>query len=362
MGRNSINFFRKKDMLIKKKILSLLMGGLIIFPQFSLSIGHEKVNILSERQEFLLRPFLDVFEEKTGIKTNVVYLKKGSLERLKKQPGSVDAVLTIDISNLTAMSEAGLFQSINSAVIKNNVPENYRSKDDLWTALTARARVIFYSRDRFKLSEFSDYEDLADSRFKGRICSRSGYHKYNIALFSSIIAEHGVSKAKTWLQGLRNNLARKPQGNDRGQVKAIFQGQCDISLGNTYYMGKMLANKDQRAWAASVGIYFPNQSNRGTHMNVSGGAITKAAKNRMEAVKLLEFLSGDLSQFMYANVNHEYPVKSGVQFSAIVSSFGASQEGVKKGVFKQDKRSLTEIGSYRAQAKKLVDEVNFDSK
>ena len=124
-------------MLIKKKILSLLMGGLITFPQFSLSIGHEKVNILSERQEFLLRPFLDVFEEKTGIKTNVVYLKKGSLERLKKQPGSVDAVLTIDISNLTAMSEAGLFQSINSAVIKNNVPENYRSKDDLWTALTA---------------------------------------------------------------------------------------------------------------------------------------------------------------------------------------------------------------------------------
>ena len=349
-------------MYVKKKILSLLIGGLICFPQFALSMGHEKVNILSERQEFLLRPFLDVFEEKTGIKTNVVYLKKGSLERLKQQPGSFDVVLTVDIANLTAMSDAGLFRKINSAVIKNNVPANFRSKDDLWSALTARARVIYYSRDRVKLSELSDYEDLAESQFRGRICTRSGYHKYNIALFSSIISEHGVTKAKKWLKGLKKNLARKPQGNDRGQVKAIFQGQCDVSLGNTYYMGKMLANKDQRAWAASVGIYFPNQSNRGTHMNVSGGAVTKAAKNKKEAVKLLEFLTSDLSQFMYANVNHEYPVKSGVQYSAIVASFGSGQKGVKKGAFKQDKHSLTEIGSFRSKAKKMVDEVNYDSK
>ena len=349
-------------MLSNKRVITLIIGSLIWLPQLALSMGHEEVNILSERQEFLLRPFLDVFEEQTGIKTNVVYLKKGSLERLKQQPDSVDAVLTVDIANLTAMADAGLFQSINSSVIKKNVPSKYRSKDDMWTALTARARVIYYSRDRVKLSDLSDYEDLADSRFKGRICTRSGYHKYNIALFSSIIAEHGASEAKDWLKGLRNNLARKPQGNDRGQVKAIFAGQCDVSLGNTYYMGKMLANKDQRAWAASVGIYFPNQSNRGTHMNISGGAVTKSAKNKKEAVKLLEFLSGDLSQFMYANVNHEYPVKSGVQYSAIVASFGAGQEDVKKGVFKQDKRSLTEIGSYRAQAKKMVDEVNYDSK
>ena len=349
-------------MYVKKKILSLLIGGLICFPQFALSMGHEKVNILSERQEFLLRPFLDVFEEKTGIKTNVVYLKKGSLERLKQQPGSFDVVLTVDIANLTAMSDAGLFRKISSAVVKNNVPANFRSKDDLWSALTARARVIFYSKDRVKLSELSDYEDLAESQFRGRICTRSGYHKYNIALFSSIIAEHGVSLAKKWLKGLKKNLARKPQGNDRGQVKAIFQGQCDVSLGNTYYMGKMLANKDQRTWAASVGIFFPNQSNRGTHMNVSGGAVTKAAKNKKEAVKLLEFLSSDLSQFMYANVNHEYPVKSGVQYSAIVASFGSGQKGVKKGAFKQDKHSLTEIGSFRSKAKKMVDEVNYDSK
>ena len=345
-------------MFLKNKILSLAVFSLILFPQSSQAV---EVNILSERQEFLLRPFLDVFEEKTKIKANVVFLKKGSLERLKQQPGSVDAVLTVDISNLTAMADAGLFQPIISRVVEKNVPKNYRDANGFWTALTARARVIYYSKNRVKISELSDYEDLSDSRFYGRVCTRSGYHKYNVALFSSMIAEHGITKAKKWLQGLKNNLARKPQGNDRGQVKAIFQGQCDVALGNTYYMGKMLANKDQRAWAASVGIYFPNQSNRGTHMNVSGGAVTKAAKNKKEAVKLLEFLSSNLSQFMYANVNHEYPVKSGVQLSAIVSSFGAGQEGVKKGIFKQDKRSLTEIGSYRVQAKKMVDEVNYDS-
>ncbi len=345
-------------MLLNKKVITLIIGSLILLPQFTFSA---EVNILSERQEFLLRPFLDVFEEKSGIKANVVYLKKGSLERLKQQPGSVDAILTVDIANLTAIAAAGLFQPIQSRVIENNVPANYRDPNGFWTALTARARVVYYSKDRVKTGDLTTYEKLADPEFKGRVCTRSGYHKYNVALISSIVAEHGKSAAKNWLQSLKNNLARKPQGNDRGQVKAIFQGQCDVALGNTYYMGKMLEREDQRAWAASVGIFFPNQKNRGTHMNISGGAITKAAKNKAQAMKLLEFLSGDLAQYMYAQVNHEYPVKSGVPFSGIVQSFGSGQEGVKKGVFKQDQRNLSEIGSYRKQAIELLDEVNYDN-
>ena len=345
-------------MLLNKKVITLITGSLLWLPQFAFS---SEVNILSERQEFLLRPFLDVFEEKSGIKANVVYLKKGSLERLKQQPGSVDAILTVDIANLTAIAAAGLFQPIQSRVIENNVPANYRDPNGFWTALTARARVVYYSKDRVKTGDLTTYEKLADPEFKERLCTRSGYHKYNVALISSIVAEHGKSAAKNWLQSLKNNLARKPQGNDRGQVKAIFQGQCDVALGNTYYMGKMLEREDQRAWAASVGIFFPNQKNRGTHMNVSGGAITKAAKNKAEAVKLLEFLSGDLAQYMYAQVNHEYPVKSGVPFSGIVKSFGSGQGGVKKGVFKQDQRNLSEIGSYRKQAIELLDEVNYDN-
>lgn len=342
---------------MNKKLLTLICVSLLWVPQVVLSA---EVNILSERQEFLLRPFLDVFQEQTGIKANVVYLKKGSLERLKQQPGAVDALLTVDIANLTAIADAGLFQPINSSVINKNVPSKYRNPDGLWTALTARARVIYYSRERVKLNELSTYKALADAKFANRICTRSGYNKYNVALISSMIAEHGVAEAKKWLQGLKNNLARKPQGNDRGQVKAIYQGQCDVAIGNTYYMVKMLERDDQRPWAASVGIFFPNQNNRGTHMNVSGGAVTKSAVNKKEAVRLLEFLSGDLAQFMYAQVNHEYPVKSGVQYSGIVKSFGSGQEGVKKGVFKQDNRNLSEIGSYRKKAIQILDEVNYD--
>ncbi|MBC8259094.1 MAG: extracellular solute-binding protein [SAR324 cluster bacterium] len=341
-----------------KKIFTLIVGGLLWLPQFALAA---QVNILSERQEFLLRPFLDVFEEQTGIKVNVAYLKKGSLERLKQQPGSVDALLTVDISNLTAIADAGLFQPINSTVINQNVPANYRDPNDLWTALTARARVIYYSRARVKTSELSTYEALGKSGSKQRVCTRSGYHKYNVALISSMIAEHGSATAKSWLQGLKNNRGRKPSGNDRGQVKAIFQGQCDVALGNTYYMGKMLEREDQRPWAAAVGIYFPNQADRGTHMNISGGAVTKAAKNAAEAVKLLEFLSGNLAQYMYAQVNHEYPVKAGIGYSGIVQGFGGGQDGVKKGVFKQDQRNLAEIGRHRKQAIKILDEVNFDN-
>ncbi len=339
---------------MSKVILSALM-----FLVSSLAAGME-VNILSERQEFLLKPFLEQFEKDTGIKANVVYLKKGGLERIQAQPGAIDLVLTVDISNLTKMNSTGLFQKYDSAVIDQNVPENFRDPNGHWTALTARARIIYYSKERVDPSDLSTYEALAEPKFKGRICIRSGYHNYNLALISSLSLSHGNAKTKAWLNGLKANLARKPQGNDRGQVKAIYSGLCDVSIGNTYYMGKMLDNPEQRGWANSVGIFFPNQNDRGTHMNVSGGAIIKTAKNVNEARRLLEFLSGDLAQFMYAQVNHEYPVKPGVQLSGIVKSFGSNQEGIKNGVFKKDKMSLAEIGQKRADAVKMLDEVGFD--
>ena len=324
------------------------------------SFANGEVNILSERQEFLLKPFLQQFEQNTGTKTNVVYLKKGGLERIKAQPGAIDIVLTVDISNLIAMNNERLFQRYNSRIVDSNVPSPFRDPDGKWTALTARARIIYHSRERVKPSELSTYEALSDSKWKGRICIRSGYHKYNVALISSIIANHGSSKTKQWLNGLKTNLVRKPQGNDRAQVKAIYSGLCDIAIGNTYYMGKMLDNPDQRGWANSAGIFFPNQKDRGTHMNVSGGAIIKTARNVNQAVELLEFLSSDLAQFMYAQVNHEYPVKSGTQLSSIVKSFGSKQEGIKKGVFKKDSMGLSKIGNLRKEAINILDQVGFD--
>ncbi len=290
----------------------------------------------------------------------MVYLKKGGLERIQAQPGAIDLLLTVVISNLTKMNSTGLIKKYNSTVIDQNVPENFRDPKGHWTALTARARIIYYSKERVDPSDLSTYEDLSERKFKGRICIRSGYHNYNLALISSLKTNHGNAKTKAWLNGLKENLARKPQGNDRGQVKAIYSGLCDVSIGNTYYIGKMLDNPEQRGWANSVGIFFLNQNGRGTHMKISGGAIIKTAKNVNEAQRLLEFLIGDLAQFMYAQVNHEYPVKPGVKLSGIVKIIRFQLRRHQKRSLQKDKMSLAEIGQKRADTVKMLDEVGFD--
>ncbi len=303
---------------------------------------------------------LDVFEQQSGIKVNVAYLKKGMLERLKARPGEADLILTKDIANLAAITDAGLLQPYSSQIIDNNIPASWRDKKHLWTGLTMRARVFYYSKKRVKPESLSTYMSLADKKYAGKICIRSGYHNYNVALVSAMVANHGQEKAKTWLQGVKNNLARKPQGNDRAQIRAVSSGECDIAIGNTYYMGKMLETPEQREWAAAVGIFFPNQKQNGTHVNITGGGITKAAKNKENALKLLEFLTGDLAQTMYSQVNHEYPLKKGIGLSGIVKSFGSGQEGIKKGVFKADTLPMDKIAAERKTALKLLDEVKFD--
>jgi iron(III) transport system substrate-binding protein len=218
-----------------------------------------------------------------------------------------------------------------------------------------RARVLFVSKDRVKTGELTSYEDLTKPEFRGRICVRSGKHVYNISLFASIIAHKGEAFVRTWLNGLKSNLARKPSGNDRAQAKAIYSGQCDIAIANTYYMGKMQTNKKkvaQRKWAASIKIVFPNQKDRGTHVNVSGGAITKGARNLDNAVKLLEFLSGDYAQKFYAGQNFEYPLKTGVATHPLVKSWGK---------FKADEINLATVANFRKKASKLVDLIDFNN-
>ena len=345
---------------MKKWLLSTILVSLLVVP--AILMANNEVNVYSSRQEFLMRPFLDVFEKETGIQVNVVYFKKGMLERLKSEGmnSPADVVLTVDIANLTKIAEAGLLQPFSSFVIETNIPTEYRDPGNLWTGLTARSRIIYYSRDRVNVEELTTYEGLADPKFKGRICTRSGLHNYNIALLSSMIAHHGREKAAEWAKGLRANLARKPQGNDRAQVKAIFEGICDIAIGNTYYMGKMLENPKQRGWANAAGIFFPNQNDRGAHINLSGGGITKSSKNQENATRLLEFLTSDLAQLMYAQVNHEYPLKAGVGLSGIVSSFGDEQSSVKKGAFKRDDVSLATVGKNRTEAIKIMNEVGYE--
>ena len=316
----------------------------------------QEVNLYSYRQPFLINPVLDEFTRRTGIKVNVVYAKKGMLEKLKAAGANTpaDAVLTVDIGRLNELKKAGLLQPIRSAVLENNIPAHLRHPDGLWFGLTTRARITLVSKNRVKPDALKTYADLADPKFRGRICMRSGKHPYNVALIASVIAHEGEEGAEKWLRGVKANLARKPQGNDRAQAKAIYEGVCDIGIANTYYMGKMATNEkkpEQKKWAEAVRVVFLNQGGRGNHINISGAAVTRNAKNQVHAVKLIEFLSGDFAQKIYASQNFEYPAKAEVAIDPLVRSWGD---------FKADTVSLEKIATLRVTASRLVDKVRFN--
>ncbi|WP_197736497.1 extracellular solute-binding protein [Microbulbifer sp. GL-2] len=289
----------------------------------------EQVNIYSYRQPFLIEPILEEFTEKTGIETKVVYASKGLNERLQREGRNspADLVLTSNTSSLMDLLNKQLTQPVNSEALEDNIPSQFRDKAGNWFGLTTRARLIYASKDRVKPGEITRYEELVDPKWKGRICTRSGKHPYTLSLIASMIAHHGEAETKQWLQGVKANLARKPQGNDRAQVKAISEGVCDLSLGNSYYFGKMITNKEQPEqvdWAKSVNLIFPNQKDRGTHMFISGAALTKHAPNRDNAIKLLEFLSGVDAQYVYAEKNYEFPVRPGTPRSKLIKEYMGS--------------------------------------
>lgn len=332
----------------------LLVGASLLASTFASSaINAEEVNVYSYRQPFLIKPLFDAFTSETGIKVNVVFAKKGLAERLQRegQNSPADLVFTVDIGRLNEVYEKDLVQAVESKTLSSNIPAQYRDPEGKWFGLTTRTRSIYASKERANLADLETYEDLANPEWKGRICTRSGKHPYNLALFASMIAHNGEAKTEAWLKGVKANLARKPQGNDRAQVKAIKEGVCDVSLGNNYYFGKMLNNEEQSAWADAVYLTFPNQNDRGTHVNISGMALTKSAPNKESAVKLMEFLSGELAQSIYAEQNFEYPVNPEVRASGLVRSWGE---------FKADTLPLSEIAKHRITAAKLVDKVGFD--
>ncbi|MBL6927608.1 MAG: Fe(3+) ABC transporter substrate-binding protein [Rhodospirillales bacterium] len=344
---------------MKKRVFGGVLCGAALLVAASFSADRAlaaEVNLYSGRQPFLMDPLLDAFTKETGIKVNMVYLKKGMLERLKSEGANspADMILTSDIGNLHNHVAAGLMQPTGSSVLAANIPANLRHPDGLWYGLTTRARVLFVSKSRVKPGEVTSYEDLAAPHMKGRVCTRSGKHVYNISLLASVIAAKGEAAAEKWAAGVKANLARKPQGNDRGQVKAVFQGECDVALGNTYYMGKMVTNEkepEQKDWAASVNLVFPNQNDRGTHINISGAGVTKSAKNKGNAIKLIEFLSGDAAQKIYAEDNFEYPVKAGAKVHPIVASWGT---------FKADDVHLADVAERRKVASRIMDKVKYN--
>jgi iron(III) transport system substrate-binding protein len=341
---------------MKIKVLTALCGaamcGAVSMPAFAQS---GEVNVYSLRQTYLVQPLLNAFAEKTGIKTNVIFADKGLIERIAEEGENspADLLLTADIGFLTSAVEQGITQPIQSETVQQNIPASYRDPEGDWVGLTARARVVYASKDRVEQDSIT-YEELADPKWKGKICTRSGQHPYNLALFASMIAHKGEAEAKKWLEGLKENLARKPSGNDREQAQGIYSGECDLALANTYYMALMATNDEepeQKEWAKAVKVLFPNAEERGTHVNLSGVVLAEHAPNKDNALKLIEFLTSDEAQKIYAELNNEYPLKDGVELSEIVASWGE---------LKADDLPVATIGENRKRASEIVDEVGYD--
>lgn len=314
------------------------------------------VNIYTSRQPELIQPVLDAFTEETGLTTATIFIDKGLEERIAAEGANspADLIMTVDIGRLDAAKQAGVTQAVTGEAINENIPAEFKDADNQWFGLTARGRVVFASKDRVDTDTLS-YEDLASDEWQGRLCTRSGQHQYNIALIAAYIEHHGEEAAHEWVAGLRDNLARRPEGGDRDQAKAIFAGECDIALGNTYYVGKMATNEkepEQKEWAEAIKVIMPTFDNGKTHVNISGVALAKNAPNRENAIKLMNFLSSDEAQKIYADLNYEYPLGEGIETSELVQGFGE---------LKADDISLSAIASHRHEASEIVDEVAYDS-
>ncbi|MDB2404915.1 extracellular solute-binding protein [Alphaproteobacteria bacterium] len=333
--------------------------GALVTTIFSTTAIAGEVNVYSYRQAFLTSQLFAEFEKKTGHKVNVLVAKKGLLEKVKSEGKNTkaDVIMTVDISNLYKIKQMELSQSVNSNVVNSNVPASMRDVDGKWIGLSQRARIIYTSKDRVEVGAINSYADLADPKWKGKICIRSGTHKYNIGLISYMINRHGEEKAHQWLKGLKDNLARNPTGNDRAQIKGVYEGVCDIAIGNHYYYGKMLDNQDQKVWADSVNLVWPDQSGQGTHINLAGIALTKYAKNKDIAIELIEFLSSDYAQKIYAEANNEIPVNPNVPVSNKVKSWLKNVGGKLK---VDTSINLSDVAEKAKDAVKLVNKTGFN--
>ena len=314
-----------------------------------------QINLYTHRHYDSDKILFEKFTKETGIKINVI---KGSADQLiqrmisegKNSPA--DILLTVDAGRLHRAKEAGVLQSINSKTINKNVPSEMRDPDGFWYGLTVRARVIVYAKDRINSNELSTYEDLATAKWKGKIAIRSSGNIYNQSLMASLIEANGSRRALRWAIGIRKNMARAPRGNDRDQVRAVAAGLADIAVVNTYYLG-ILANskeKKDRDVFNKVSVFFPNQNNRGTHINISGAGIAKYSKNKSDAIKFIEFLTSPEAQETFGKVNYEYPLFIENNKSDLLKSWGT---------FKADKQNLSILGIRNSEAVKLFDRADW---
>jgi iron(III) transport system substrate-binding protein len=317
--------------------------------------GAAEVNIYSYRKEALIRPQLEAFRKATGISYNLITGSAGGLlQRLRSEGinSPADILFTTDAGRLIRAKKLGLLAQVKSEIIARNVPKRLRDPDGYWFGLGVRARVIFYNAARVEPTELSTYEALTDPKWKGRLLVRSSNNIYNQSLLASLIEHHGLAAAETWARGLKANFARRPQGGDTDQIRAVAAGEGDIAIANTYYFGRLLASKKKRDRRVTgrVAVFWPNQTGRGAHVNISGAGVTKSARHRDAAIRLLEFLTGEEAQRIYATVGHEMPVRPGVAVGPIVEAMGR---------FKPDGLDLTALGRHNAAAVRIFDRVGW---
>jgi len=313
-----------------------------------------EVNVYTTREPKLIQPLFDLFTKNSGIKVNSIFIEKGMAERVAAEGANspADILMAVDIGNVLDSVARGVTQPVKSSALEQGIPANLRDKDGQWFALSLRARLFYVSKERVKDSALS-YADLADPKWKGKVCIRAGNHPYNTALISAYINHFGAEKAEAWLRGVKANLARKPAGGDREVARDILGGICDIGVGNSYYVGLMRggSNEEQNKWGAAINVIMPTFPGGGTHVNISGASLAKNAPNKANAIKLLEFLVSPEAQAAYAKVNHEYPVRPGVTPDPIIAALGP---------LKPDQIDLTAIAKNRKLASELVDKVGFN--
>jgi len=323
----------------------------------SMLYSSAEVNIYSHRHYDADKQLYKMFEQETGIKVNIVKAKANELMKRLESEGlnsPADLFITADVGRLYLAKTKGLLQNVNSDYLNKTIPSHLRGKDNQWFALTKRARVIVYNKDKVNPSELSTYEDLTTSKWHKKVLIRKSSNIYNQSLLASFIANVGNEKAKIWAKGVVNNMGRTPAGSDRDQMKAVVAGVGDVAVVNTYYVGKLLNSKKKNEVMVGekMGVFFPNQgtNERGTHINISGIALTKSSKNKDNAIKLMEFLVSPKAQTLFAEANYEYPVNPNVEPSKLLKSWGA---------FKEDTTPLYKLGLYNAEAVKIFNEVNW---
>nr|WP_210496112.1 extracellular solute-binding protein [Microvirga antarctica] len=332
--------------------IALLAGSLGVSSGAAFS---QEINLYTTREPGLIKTLIDAFTQAKGVKVNTIFVKDGLAERVEAEgdKSPADVLMTVDIGNLIDLVDKKLTQPVKSSLLDSAIPANLRGANGEWFTLSMRARVLYAAKD-LDLTAFT-YEDLADPKWKGKVCIRSGQHPYNTAMIAAYLAHHGAAKTETWLKGLKANLARKAGGGDREVARDILGGICEIGVGNSYYVGLMRSGNggpDQKKWGEAIKVVLPTFEGGGTQVNVSGAAVARNAPNKAAAISFLEFLVSDAAQKIYAEANYEYPVKAGVAADPLIAALGN---------LKVDNLNLTEIAKNRKEASLLAEKVGFDN-